>query len=132
MPASIDRELHEYIASYCGIKTSDILDYAITRRSIDARKQPDVKLVYSLTADLKDSARPKRSLEPAAPDMPFDMPSFSYANPPLHPVIVGAGPAGLFCALILAMAGCKPVILDRGRDVGRRKNDIDRFLQTVN
>lgn len=130
LPASIDRELHEYIASYCGVKISDILDYAITRRSIDARKQPDVKLVYSLTADLKDSARPKRSLEPAAPDMPFDMPSFSYAEPPLHPVIVGAGPAGLFCALILAMAGCKPVILDRGRNVGRRKNDIDRFLQT--
>ena len=52
------------------------------------------------------------------------------AVPVQNPLIIGAGPAGLFCGLILAMAGCKPVILDRGRDVTRRQADIDHFFQT--
>lgn len=130
LPASIDSELHPYIAASCGITSEDVVSYAITRRSIDARFRPEVKLVYSLTAELKDTARPKCPLTPAEAEAPFDMPAFSFAHPPLHPVIIGSGPAGLFCGLILAIAGCRPLFLDRGRDVARRKADINHFFQT--
>ena len=127
-PRSIDFELHPFIASCCGVRPDDIVDYEILKRSIDARKQPDVKLVYTLTVELAEGVRPRRGFEPALPEIPVETPLFECAAPPLHPVIVGAGPAGLFCGLILAMAGCKPVILDRGRDVTRRKADIDHFF----
>ena len=127
-PRSLDFELHPFIASYCGIRSEDIIDYTIVKRSIDARPQPDVKLLYSLIVELNDKIRPKRTWEPAPAELPLELPTFHGAGLPLHPVIVGAGPAGLFCALILAMSGCKPVILDRGRDVIRRKADIDHFF----
>ncbi|MBO4632409.1 MAG: FAD-dependent monooxygenase [Lentisphaeria bacterium] len=129
-PRSLDYELHPVIAACCGIRPEDIIDYTIVKRSIDARQRPDVKLLYSLIVELDDKVRPKRFWEPAPAEIAAEPPVFHCANPPLHPVIVGAGPAGLFCGLILAMAGCKPVILDRGRDVVHRRADIDRFFAT--
>jgi len=127
-PRSLDFELHPFIAANCGIRPDDIIDYTIVKRSIDARQRPDIKLLYTLIVEIDDKVRPKRTWEEAPAQNPVDPPVFHCAEPPLHPVIVGAGPAGLFCALILAMGGCKPVILDRGRDVVRRKQDIDRFF----
>lgn len=127
-PRSLDFELHPYIAAYCGIRPDDIIDYTILKRSIDARRQPDVKLLYTLIVELDDTVRPKRSWECAPAEIPAEPPVFRSGNRPLHPVIVGAGPAGLFCGLILAMAGCRPVILERGREVKRRQLDIDRFF----
>jgi hypothetical protein len=47
-----------------------------------------------------------------------------------RPVIIGAGPAGLFCAYYLAVRGFEPIVLERGRSVSERKKDIDRFWQT--
>ena len=127
-PRSLDFELHPFIAANCGISPDDIIDYTIVKRSIDARQRPDVKLLYTLIVEIDDKVRPKRTWEEAPAQNPVEPPVFHCADLPLHPVIIGAGPAGLFCGLILAMAGCKPVILDRGRDVVRRKQDIDRFL----
>ncbi|MBO7148106.1 MAG: hypothetical protein J6W81_10210, partial [Lentisphaeria bacterium] len=126
----IDSELHPFIAAYCGVKQTDVISYKISKRSVDARKKPEVRLVYTLTADLADSARPKRDIEYAAEEFPIAPPRFEYKKVPLHPVIIGSGPAGLFCGLILAMAGCKPLILDRGRDVDRRRMDIQTFFNT--
>lgn len=129
-PRSIDFELHPFIAAHCGIREDDIVDYTILKRSIDARRQPDVKLLYSLVVEISDSVRPRREWEAAPAELPVELPSFAGITPPLHPVVIGAGPAGLYCALLLAMAGCKPIVLDRGRDVTRRKSDIDHFFAT--
>ena len=51
-PRSLDFELHPFIASYCGVRPDDIIDYTIVKRSIDARQRPDVKLLYSLVVEL--------------------------------------------------------------------------------
>ena len=73
-PRSIDFELHPVIAAHCGIREDDIVDYTIIKRSIDARRQPDVKLLYSLTVEISDSVRPRREWEAAPPELPVELP----------------------------------------------------------
>lgn len=133
LSASIDSELHGFIASRCGIKKDEVLGYRIIKRSIDARKKPDVKLIYSLVADIVASAVPKNGALPPTPNnkTQWRLPDIK-GNPLQNPVIVGAGPGGLFAALVLAMAGAKPIVFDRGYDVDRRKADIDSFFSTRN
>ena len=100
----------------------DLLSLTLLRRSIDARE--GVQWVCAAAAEVKGEAavlrrcRDKRVSrwtppEPYAPPAPM---------PPaaLRPIVVGAGPAGLFAALILARAGQRPILLERGRPVERR------------
>ena len=129
LPATIDRELHPRIAAYCGVRASDILSYRIVKRSIDARRKPDLKLIYSLVADIRDGADASFPLVPAPEEIDNGTPRFECRNGLLHPIVIGSGPAGLFCALILAQAGCRPIVLERGRDVDRRHEDIDDFVE---
>ncbi len=129
VPVSIDRELIPYIASACGLKTDQILSYRIVKRSLDARKKPDVKILYRLEAEITADAVPEKGVQPCRESqtkpIPFEPENKTGIS---SPVIVGAGPAGLFAAYTLALAGAKPVVLERGRDVIRRKADIDDFF----
>ncbi|MBZ0099694.1 MAG: FAD-binding protein, partial [Taibaiella sp.] len=87
--------------------------YILQKRSIDARgKQPYVVLQLQLFID-----------EAVQQPEPFDPQLLNVSNAP-HVVIVGAGPAGLFAALRLISLGYKPVILERGKDVRRRRRDL--------
>jgi len=113
------------------IKPDKIESVSIIRKSIDARRKPDLYFVYTLKVALKDqkkeekilSKNPKvRKYKPQ--EIIIDKPSKS---PKSRPVIVGAGPAGLFSALVLAQAGLNPVIYERGRSVDERSNDIEKF-----
>ncbi|MGN0702711.1 MAG: NAD(P)/FAD-dependent oxidoreductase [Lentihominibacter sp.] len=96
----------------------------IVRESVDARKKPDVKLVYSLDFDCG-----KR--------LPLDPPGVNrYSHPgnvkdvSSRPVIAGFGPCGIFAALVLAQAGMKPVVLERGKAVPERVADVERFWES--
>ena len=86
---------------------------SIIRRSVDARK-PDIRI--NLTVQMIDPGE-----SPARPDTPQDFRDVSRAREVL---IAGSGPAGLFAALALIEAGLKPVILERGREVTKRKRDV--------
>ena len=118
-----------------------IKEWEIVKESLDARDKNAIKKVYSVDFSVGSRKNPKKNLRlpsdgklklEIAPDMTYKMAQTRSDAPKLthRPVIVGLGPAGLFCGLILAKAGYKPLILERGRDVDRRKEDVDRFWET--
>jgi uncharacterized protein len=131
-PVGIDHHLKPYIAKACRVAAEDVLDYRIERRSLDARQKPDLRFVYNLVATLRDgapvAALPGISVLDAPPVQDDQLWHLPLRDPlPSDALVVGSGPAGLMCAYLLAVHGCRPVVLDRGRDVERRGADLERM-----
>ena len=109
-------------------------DYSIYRRSVDARRKPDIYFVYSVAVkgDFPniDPDRHRRLGISLQNTVSLDI--TEKGNSPLAapPIIVGAGPAGLFAALILAEKGYSPIILERGGSVSERVEAVRRFELT--
>ena len=104
-------------------------DLAVYRRSVDARRQSDVRLVYSVIFSCGDTPRGEMlrrlDLREAASDR---LPLVHGKTPlPARPVIVGFGPCGMFCALLLAREGYRPLVIERGADVDARVRDVEAF-----
>ena len=116
------------------VSNSKIKRMKIVRRSIDARKKPDVKVVYTIDVAvdgnenkiLKFSGCKRAAIAPIS----YYKPPKAVAASKKRPVVVGFGPAGMFCALILAMAGQKPIVLERGEDAASRHEKVEKFWQT--
>ena len=87
--------------------------FRILKKSLDARKKEDIRWVYSIGFSAEEEEK-----EP---------PRVRLASPP-RVVIVGSGPAGLFCALRLIEYGAKPIVLERGKCVEERAADNERFF----
>ena len=115
------------------VSNSKIRKLRLVRRSIDARKKPDVKLVYTIDVAvdgnenkiLKQSGCKRASI---APQTYYKVPKGKPTTE--RPVVVGFGPAGIFAALVLAMAGLRPIVLERGEDAVRRHEKVERFFAT--
>ena len=116
------------------IAPEEIQSLIIRKKSVDARKKQDVRLIY--TVDVAVRGQEARILRLArcpkaavAEDRPYSPPRAARL-PAQRPVVVGFGPAGIFCALVLSLAGLRPIVLERGADVETRKAAVERFWQT--
>jgi len=119
------------IARALDVPLRDLQSWEIRRRAIDARKRTDIRITYSADVSV---AREERFLREDAGRRIIPAPDESYqpvspGHEPLRhrPVIVGSGPAGLFAALVLAQAGYRPIVLERGKPVHDRCRDVERF-----
>ena len=110
-------------------------DYSFTifRRSVDARKKDDIRFVYTVMAQT-DKALTEREAESLArggfrvcPDQSIDY-VFGTEKSPYRPIVVGSGPAGMFCALMLAEQGYKPILIERGDCVEKRISTVNSFF----
>ena len=114
------------------ISNSKVRRVKIVRRSVDARKKPDVRIVYTVDVAvdgneqkiLKQSGCKRAQLAPVQ----FYKPPKSAPETENPPVVVGFGPAGMFAALILAIAGLRPIVLERGEDALTRQEKVEKFF----
>lgn len=126
--------LAERAAKILKINKKYIKSYTIYKKSVDARKKDDVHFAYSLdvviTLDENQIVQKCKS-----PKVQLVQP-YKYVMPEnkrfskFRPVVVGFGPAGMFAGLILAQAELRPIILERGKDVDSRTDDVNKFWQT--
>ena len=120
------------ISKQLRVPVSDISDIEIRKRSIDARHKDDIRYVYSVDCDIRDAdrvlKRPGVRNVAVSNHLVYSIPDNvhlkAYAG---RPVVIGAGPAGLFCAYIMVEAGLRPIVIERGSDVDSRRVDVDEF-----
>lgn len=128
-----EEQLKKKMAKMLRISPEDILRYQIRKQSVDARRKQEVSFVYTVDVAVeKEEAvlrRVKSSQVSLAKEVPYQFPEEGEKELRHPPVVIGSGPAGLFCAYLLAEHGYCPVILERGKPVEERTRDVERFWQ---
>lgn len=129
-----EADLRKKICHVLHIREDALLSYVIRRQSLDARKKPELSYIYTVDATVSNEkhvlkkcrdrnvskAEWKRYRYPAAGTWSL-----------LHrPIVIGCGPAGMFCAYMLAELGYRPLLLERGSFVEERVRDVEDFWKT--
>ena len=114
------------------IKKEELQGFQIRKQSIDARKKPDLYYVYSVDVQVRDEAKVKKTVKNNQIQFQVKPDSYHFevkgTKELTHrPVIIGTGPAGLFCGYMLAAHGYQPILLERGADVDQRTKDVEAF-----
>ncbi|MEQ1648873.1 MAG: NAD(P)/FAD-dependent oxidoreductase [Hyphomicrobiaceae bacterium] len=123
-----DDALRAAILARLGIDDSQLQGFTIFRRAWDARKRHAVSLIYTLDIDVRNEAEVVRRLGPdkhvcKTPDTSYHFVTHAPARPTKRPLVIGAGPCGIFAMLILAEMGFRPILLERGKVVRERTKD---------
>lgn len=132
VPVSKDNlKLEQQIKKKLHLK--EVPSYRILKRSIDARKKPQIFYIYTVGVSLPNEKQILQNVNDnniMLTDMPkYRYPVYGTEKIEHHPLIIGAGPAGLFCALILSKMGYVPVIVERGFSVEERVKEVNEFFE---
>ncbi len=131
-PGENEAALLQKTARRLHVAVEEIRELHLVRRSIDARE--GVSVVCSVQVSLAQEGKVlRRSTDSRIQRVKrerYCLPAPLATPPETPPVVIGAGPAGLFCTLVLAMAGAKPILLERGRPVEQRQKDVEAFWRT--
>lgn len=128
-------DLKKKVATMLRIRVEQIKNITIHRKSLDARKKDNIIYVYILDIEAENEDKILNNIKHSGKNNQiFHITPYSY-NVEItgtkklknRPVIIGSGPAGIFCALSLAENGYAPIIIERGKRVEKRIKDVDKF-----
>ena len=122
-----EEKVFENACKKYNVKNSEIEDNRIYKKSIDARNKEDVHYNYTIDVLTNRKIKGAKLIEEKTIDL-NKIKVNRQSN--FRPVIVGSGPAGLFCALTLVYNGIKPIVIERGKKVEERKKDVEEFWKT--
>ena len=128
LPAKIEQRLH--------LPAGSLKSFSVVKESIDARQKPEIFRVYSVDTEceggdeklLRACRKAGLKADTAPPPFTFEVPSAKDTGK--RPVIAGFGPCGIFAGLVLAKAGARPVILERGPAMDERIKAVELFWKT--
>ncbi|MCU6685501.1 FAD-dependent oxidoreductase [Dorea acetigenes] len=132
-----EADLERKIRKILHLKEDTLLSYQIKKQSIDARKKPDLFFVY--TVDVQINAALEKQILRRCNDKNLSAVQRTSWHFPLckngkflqhRPVVIGSGPAGLFCTYFLAQNGYRPILIERGMPVEERLKDVEAFWKT--
>lgn len=130
---SSEKEIIKNIADKLKIKEDEIIEISIKKKSLDARDKQDIHYVYEFDVEVKDEnkvlkRRSKDILKSPKEEYVFNINGTKKLQH--RPIIIGAGPAGLFCGYMLAKYGYKPIIIERGEKVEDRIKTVEKYWET--
>lgn len=136
-----ESDLMDQVVSILGIEKKDLISWEVAKRAVDSRNKRNINFVYSLDLKIKEEKKflnsfSKKSEKKVKRHRVRIQEPYIYKIPTItnlpqkRPVVVGTGPSGIFCGLVLAKAGLKPLIVERGKDVDSRVKDVDLFFST--
>lgn len=128
---SQEDNLIKKVANLLHIPYHNIISYHIIKKSIDARKKDNICFVYTLDVEVTKESQILRKIASKdiykAPDEKYTFKVTGKKELTNRPIIIGSGPAGLFCAYLLAEHGYKPLIIERGEEIDKRIKTVEHF-----
>jgi uncharacterized FAD-dependent dehydrogenase len=116
------------VAERLGVRTEALKGVTVARRSLDARRKGHPRWMVDVEAEIDGSLHALPAGVEPVPDAVAPLPPVR--SPDLPPVILGAGPAGLFCAWGLLERGVRSIVVDRGKTVSPRRRDVARLMRS--
>jgi uncharacterized FAD-dependent dehydrogenase len=120
------------------VQEKEIVEWNIFKRSIDSRKKRKILFIYSVNVEIKNQEEVLNKINPLkikkhrirlVEPFLYNITTLKEDKKRKRPLIVGSGPSGIFCALVLAEAGLKPIIIERGKDLDSRVKDVELFFE---
>ena len=129
-----DRDIKKAVMAELRIKETSIKNIMIRRKSLDARKKDDIHYIYTVDVELAEGDKIIKNIKKrkggadisVSPYKKYELPKGEIKEGK-RPVVAGFGPAGMFAALVLAEKGMCPIVIERGKDVDSRTEDVEKF-----